>query len=204
MRKDHIYLKQTGFTLIELLVVIAVLSIIAVLVLIIFTRTLRGSNKSQIVLIVKQNGQAVLETIDKTLRNADSVTCVSKNPDNTIVVRSDTGVYTRYRFVIDASKATNGSILQDNPSPPPNTDINQFSGEVCNPLGQTYPMTNASVLTDTKPLTGVTVVSGSFKSQGLGNDVITIQFQLAPGVAAPAAVAGEIDPVTFQTTIGKR
>ncbi|MBI2040333.1 prepilin-type N-terminal cleavage/methylation domain-containing protein [Candidatus Microgenomates bacterium] len=192
------YNRRKGFTLMEVLVVITVLSIIGVLMLVIFTRTLRGSNKSQAVLAIKQNGQAVLETMDKTIRNAESLVCISSDPDNTIVVRGGTGNYTRYRFVPDISGITNGSILQDNPSRGETETEQQFSERVCDP---TDSMIQAQVLTDTQTATGVSVVSGSFKQDTGPKDIVTVTFVLKPAVRAPPAVVGDIDPITFQTTI---
>src|SRR5687767_3480485 len=87
--------KNRGFTLVELLVVIGVLSIFGVLILNIFTRTLRGSNKSQILSVMKQNGQLSLEIIDKTVRGSDRVICTTSN---TLVVVKN-GSYTRFRFL---------------------------------------------------------------------------------------------------------
>lgn len=195
-------MNKRGFTLVEMLVVIAVLSIVGLLVLTIFTRTLRGSNKAQIVLTIKQNGLAVLETIDKTIRNSDSVVCISENPDNTIVVHKDEdNLYTRYRFVVDSTGVANGLILQDNPQKGASEVDGQFISRICAPLDS---MSGAHILTDTNPLTGVSLISGSFtRSVGIKN-LITIQFVLAPGANAPPAVAGQIDPITFQTTIERR
>ena len=82
---------KKGFTLVEILVVIAILSVLGVLILTIFTRTLRGSNKSQIIGKIKQNGQSVLEQMDKTVRNSDKVVCVISS--NLVVVKN--GIYTR-------------------------------------------------------------------------------------------------------------
>jgi hypothetical protein len=43
------------------------------------------------------------------------------------------------------------------------------------------------------------------RNQQVGQkDSITISFLLAPSIDIPAAVASQIDPVSFQTTIGLR
>lgn len=202
-----------GFTLVELLVVIAVLSIVGTLVLAIFTRSLRGSNKSQILLVIKQNGQSVLETMDKTIRNADNVVCPSIIPpvtsafsNNLVVVTK--GIYTRYRLVIPLRL-----IQQDNPVKQTDPDTNKeetdpkFVLRVCNPAD---PMSSPVILTDTKPDSGVSIETDPgqelFKrdrSSGF-KDQVTIKFMVKPGVQAPPAVTGQIDPVTFQTTIELR
>lgn len=208
---------KSGFTLVELLVVIAVLSLLGVLVLTIFTSSLRGSNKSQILLSIKQNGQSVLETMDKTIRNADNVVCPSIIPpatsasSNNLVIVSK-GTYTRYRFM-SPTAADNGLIKRDNPTKQIDPDTQKeetdpkFVLRVCNPND---PMSSPVILTDTKPDSGVSIEPNPsqdlFKrNRSFGfKDQVTIKFVVNPGVRAPAVVTGQIDPVTFQTTIQLR
>lgn len=210
--------KVKGFTLIEMLVVIAIVSILGVLLLTIFTRSLKGSNKSQIIGAIKQNAQAVLENMDKTIRNSDNVVCYSNlsNPGPTIVTIKD-GCYTRYRFIAPSpipNPTQNGQIQQDNPqldpdspcvvavSPaPPPQDVNTFVISVCND-----PMINPTILTDTNTQKGVSVKSAIFgKNPSAGfKDSVTIQFEVGAGEKAPSAVVGQIDTINFQTTIQLR
>lgn len=63
---------KSGFTLVELLVVIGVLSVVTGTALLFLTSILRGSNQAGIVAEVKQNGQIVLDSIDRQIRNAQS------------------------------------------------------------------------------------------------------------------------------------
>lgn len=200
---------KKGFTLIEILVVMMVLSIIGVLFLNIITRTLRANNKSQIIGLIKQNGQAVLENIDKTVRDADSVICpVSTSPDTRSLVVKKGGLYTRYRFV-PASASINGSIQSDNPIKQLQIDTGleetdqTFINRVCQ---FTDPLQQLVILTDTNPKNGVSVENGTFTRNTLAGfkDQVTIKFDLEPGIAAPAAIAGIIDPITFTTTIQLR
>lgn len=213
---------KNGFTLIEMLVVLAILSIFGTLIVTIFSRTLKGGNKSQIISSIKQNGQAVLETMDKTIRNADNVVCLSNDNRTIIVVKN--GTYTRYRIGLktdisatpdnyplscqqDEQLNANGCIIQDNPgkqiiSGAEETDP-AFVSRVCLPQDT---MAKATVLSNTQLQTGVMVVSGSFlpdKSSGY-KDQITIRFALNAGVNASAAAIGQIDDVNFQTTIQLR
>ena len=113
---------QKGFTMVEILVTMAILSIFGLLILLIFTSSLRGSNKSQILTIIKENGQSVLETIDKTIRSSDNLVCISDNDTTLIVVKN--GIYTRYRFVLE-TVSTNGFIEQDNPAKQFNQETQQ-------------------------------------------------------------------------------
>lgn len=199
---------ERGFTLAEILVVIAITAIVGTILVLIFTNTLRGSAKAQILSAIKQNGQAVLENMDKTIRNADDVVCVSSNPPNTLVVVRD-GVYTRYRIALSSDNAgsapsacvgrlgigKNGCIVWDNP-----TSQGTPQG-MCDD-----PMPSADILTDTDTKTGVSIVSGSFSSSKPAgyNAAVTVEFKLKPGAGAPAVITGQIDPVAFRTTIELR
>lgn len=210
-------MKKKGFTLVEMLIVISILSVVGVLILTIFTRTLRGGNKSQIIGVIKQNGQSVLEVMDKTVRNADNLVCpvvigsaTSASSQNLVVVKN--GVYTRFRFINPVtSPAANGLIQQDNPAkqnvegsnPLREETDSEFRDRVCQIIDT---MPQAVILTDTNNQTGVSVESGLFtkdKSAGFKDQVI-IKFNLNHGVEAPSAVAGQIEPVSFQTTVNLR
>lgn len=68
------------------------------------------------------------------------------------------------------------------------------------------PMMNAVVLTDTNSQSGVSLISGNFtrdRSAGFKDNVV-IDFILSHAVNAPVSVAGQIDPVTFKTTVQLR
>lgn len=209
--------KSEGFTLVELLVVIAVMSIFGLLILNIFTQSLRGSNKSQIIGVIKQNGQAVLETMDKAVREADNVICLSDTLDTMVAVKN--GIYTRYIFSLPSS-STNGLVEQDNPVklvlnvvPAREETDAEFINRVCLAADPLLP--TVIVLTDTNTKTGISVIKAK---DTLGNDVpfftrnkqagfrdtINIRFALKPGIQAPLAIAGQIDPVNFETTVQLR
>jgi len=69
--------KMSGFSLIELLVVIFVFSALGVIVSRSLAISLRGSNKSESVSIVKENVEYTLSTMERVLRNAQSLSCAS-------------------------------------------------------------------------------------------------------------------------------
>lgn len=197
---------KKGFTLIEMLVVISVLSVVGVLLLTIFTRTLKSGNKTQIIQAMKQNGQAVMDSMDKTVRNSDRVVCPADTGDTLAVVKN--GLYTKYRFS-PPTTSTNGYIQQESfnlPSTPPagsdpNLYIRDFEVTLC-----TDPMQSPQTITDTNLQTGVSVFNGLFtrlKSAGF-KDQVTIKFDIRYGVGAPQAVTGQVDPVSFQTSIQLR
>ncbi|MBI2314650.1 type II secretion system protein [Candidatus Daviesbacteria bacterium] len=206
---------SAGFTLAEILVVMAITAVIGTVLVTIFTNTLRGSNKSQILANIKQNGQAVLENMDKTIRGADNVVCVSFK---TLLIEKD-GCYTRYRFV-EQNSTRNGQIQQDHPQPDPNTpspciqnspapsprNTPAFLNAVC---PDADPLVSPKVLTDTNTQTGVSVSSSGFftripQPEPGFKDSITIKFNLSPAIGAPAVLSSQIDPVSFETTIGLR
>lgn len=224
---------KSGFTLIEILVTMAVLAVIGTILVVIFTNTLKGSNKSQVLAVIKQNGQAILEEMDKTVRDADNIICpflpspspsaspgsISASSDTLVIVKN--GCYTRYRFVAPSpnpNPTQNGQIQQDNPQPDPATPCIQnsptpaprttqaFINAVC---ASSDPMDslNKRILTDTNTQSGVSVNSGALftrNRQSGFKDGLTVSFTLSPGIHAPAVVAGQIDPVTFQTTVQVR
>lgn len=191
-----------GFTLVEILVTMAIVAILGTMLVAIFSSTLRGSNKSQILAVIKQNGQAVLDNMDKTVRDADNIVCLSANGDTLVVVQK--GIYTRYKFVAPSTTA-NGLLQQDapvQPTPPASPiPISSFVASAC-----TDPLVSPVTLTDTNTSSGVSVSSGLFlRSRQSGfKDSVTISFTLDNGINAPEVIAGQIDPVEFKTTIGLR
>lgn len=196
---------SNGFTLVELLVVIAILSIVGILVVTIFTRSLRGINKSQIISVLKQNGQSVLENMDKTIRSSDDVVCpvivqpLTSASSQYLVVRKS-GIYTRFSFISNRIQQDNPEKQIDAESGNEETDT-QFRDRICGSEVQVYVL--PIVLTDTKTQSGVRAVEGIFKRDVASGfkDQVTIRFNLIPGEGAPLVVAGDIDPVTFETTI---
>lgn len=202
-----------GFTLAETLVAIAVAAIVGTILVLIFTNTLRGSNKSRILSAMKQNGQAVLDSMDRIIRSADNVVCPASGSSNTIAIVKN-GTYSRYRIVLAGDSPgsvpsacvgmeKNGCIISDNPTPQPSETTPQlFIQRICN--ADQMPL--AQILTDTNPLTGVTIESGSLsvsKPPGF-KAIVTVNFVLKPGVSVPQVIASQIDPVTYQTTIELR
>lgn len=202
-------MKKNGFTLVEVLVVISILSVVGVIILTIFTRVLKANNKAQILAGIKQNGQAVLENMDKTIRNSGKLLCPTALPSNTLLVEKD-GLYTRYRIAlagdntVPSSCLINGCIVSDNPVKTNALESDtDFIKETCQSANL---MTSANILTDTNSQTGVAITSGSISpntSAGF-KEVVTINFKLGPGTGASPSVAGQIDPVNFVTTVQLR
>lgn len=66
-----------GFSLIEMLVVLAVFSILAVVASQVLIISLRSARKSESVVVVKQNVDYAISTIERLLRNAQDITFCS-------------------------------------------------------------------------------------------------------------------------------
>ncbi len=179
-----------GFTLIEMIVVVAVLIIMGAILSQIFSNTLRGSNKAQVLSSIKQNGQSALDTMDKTIRQADKVVCVSLTGNEIVTFQS--GTYTKFAFVAP-TLLINGYIYQDNSNQP--LDCSTFSA-------------NQQILTDTNLITGVSIntLGGVFNvnNQAGFGDIVTIKFNVSPGLGIASSFNNQIDPITFQTTVSLR
>lgn len=183
--------KKRGFTLIEIVVVLGIMSIVGLFLTQIFFSTIRGSSKSQITSVIKQNGQAALEAMDKTIRGADRVVEVCPSGNGMVIYKSksETTLYTR--FVYQPATATeNGYIYQDNAS-------------TCAAIQESTHLK----LTDINTTTGVSIVTTGavFSVNALAGtgSLVTIDFQVKPGVGVQS-IYSDIDPVPLKTTIQLR
>src|SRR3989344_1028540 len=71
------YCKTKGFTLIELLVVLGILAAAVGASMIFLTSVLKGTNQANVTAEVKQNGQVVLDSLEKQIRGATDVECAN-------------------------------------------------------------------------------------------------------------------------------
>lgn len=183
---------KKGFTLVEILVVIAILGIMGLVVTEIFIRNLRGNEKARILANIKQNGQVLLDKMDKIVRGADNIVCV---PSSDVLVVAREGVYTRYRFKAESGVTT---IVEDNPVFSGNGPLSTFVGDICSV--NDYPGTSKTVLTDSR----VSIIDYRFsKDSPLAGykDTVSIIFKLTPTALNEAVI---VDSVEFQTSIGLR
>lgn len=193
-----------GFTLVELLVVLGILSITVGASLMFLTSTLKGSNQANVISEVKQNGQVVLDSLDRQIRNAKDVQCVNSSA---AIVDCVTGSpSTKYLGLI----MTNGNPLHikcinDTAGGGKTTDGwigSVYSADVPSSDLQYSPITNQDTIS------GVDVVDCNFtvRSASPGSSdpaIVSIAFTINQGVAAPSRrdfMAG----VVFQTTISLR
>ena len=69
----HLRRRRSGFTLIEIIVVVGILGIIMIMGSNLFFSILRGSTKTKILQLVKQNGDYAISVMERMIRNARSV-----------------------------------------------------------------------------------------------------------------------------------
>lgn len=204
-----------GFTLVEMLVVIAILAVMGGVLTEVFVRTLRANNKSQVLSLIKQNGQNAFEEMDKAVRNSQTVLCpyTSNTPSKILVIskKSEIAPYASelFRFTyIAPTGSSNGYITQDTPSDP---NFNPQSDAQCaSSVGTVTNLTNNNAQTGVSvqavnandvPLNGVN--DGPFTriiTPG-SKDTVSFSFTVGPGVQSPTAVTGQIDPVEFKTIV---
>lgn len=70
-----------GFTLIEFIVVLGILGFIVTSTVLFLNSVLRGANQTNITQEVKQNGQVILDSLDKQIRGATDVLGIGAGPD---------------------------------------------------------------------------------------------------------------------------
>ncbi|MBI2021689.1 type II secretion system protein [Candidatus Daviesbacteria bacterium] len=216
---------KNGFTLIETLLVVIIFATIGVILSGILSRTFRGSDKSQLIGTIKQNGQSALNVIDRAIRQADGVICpTDSTPAKIITIRtkaspsSSVGVqgskYIRFRFV-DPTASSNGFIVEEEPV------VSNPSDEaslliLCSPSVGSYE--TPTYLTDRDTGRGVSVPNSTsnpgisdpyfkvYKQQGF-KDIVVINFRLSPAINAGSSFedkVGSDNTIEFQTTIELR
>lgn len=198
-----------GFSLVEILVVIAIVGVVGIILTSIFVSSIRGSNKAAFIETIKRNGQSALETMDKNIRNAKKIVCpfISNSggiiTSNFIVIKTQQDEYFKYTLQ-PANSTTNGRIESTKMLP---TDAELSLIDASCTIANSQDTSN---LTDANSQTGVSAyVDGarSFITRNLKegfNDIVVIDFSVKPGVDAPPAFAGQLDPEVFQTTIQLR
>jgi len=174
-----------GFTLIEVIVTIAVFGIIGVLVSVIMINTVRGAKKAQLITIVRQNGQAALDQMSRTLRSANSLNSLtspcSGSTTKSIAFTDLNNNPQSYTYVTDASG--NGNIQDITPS-----DL--FDGKSVN-----VQLVNNGIFTCRTG--GVTNKYAPY--------IVDISFDLKPSnTALTSGPDGLASPIHFQTSVVMR
>lgn len=206
-------LSKQGFTLIEVMVAIAVIGVIGFIMADLISRTFKGGTKTVLIATLKQNGQSALNVIDQEIRNAEAVVCIGSFTPNlqsslTLIRR---GQYIRFTIYYNLAPAQNGYIAQET--------LTVLNPALDNIEQQAYCDSEFVVdqfadgvdlkLTNTNPVTGVSVTSGSFEfatpPQAGIKDAVSVQFRLGPGVQAGSGFESQVgSDVEFKTTIQLR
>lgn len=199
-------MNKKGFTLAEVMVVIAVVALMGIILTEIFFRTFRAGNKAQVLATIKKNGQSILETMDKSIRNAKEVVIICDGDpsspdgiDDTIIIKNQQGQYLRYRFTKEVLGTTNGKLQSDTPDMSNVVTSTDLLAKCIDSLDS--PIN----LSDDSTQNGVSVVPTvtSFISKPADKNEVTIEFGVKPPVGAPN-FGGQIDPVIFKTTVSLR
>lgn len=193
-KKYSIHIKKNlGFTLIELLVVVAIMAIIAGISSDLFVSILKGANKANVMNEIKQNGNYVLEIMERNIRNAKSVT-QSVN-GQTIIIETSTGQYIRFTI--------------HSPETMSNPKINGYISMATSINGIDY--SAEKPLTNTDRVSGASVQSGSFTvvspvPPNQNPQYVSISFKILQAENAPSRQDYKIggDGLVFQTTISLR
>lgn len=70
---------RSGYTMIELLAVVAIIGLIGVSASQLFFTTIRGGNKAQVIADVKQEGDYVINKIERLVRNGTAISACGAN-----------------------------------------------------------------------------------------------------------------------------
>ncbi|KKR58450.1 MAG: hypothetical protein UT95_C0005G0018 [Candidatus Curtissbacteria bacterium GW2011_GWB1_40_28] len=182
-----------GFTLIELLVVLGILVTAVGATLLFLTNVLKGTNQANVTAEVKQNGQAVLDLLEKQIRGATAAVEITPNGSSSGVNITKTDGNSLYIACFNsiASPSSNGWIGVADVSP--GTDINTGDYESI-----TSRDTISGVdITCTPPL-GFKIIPTASGSP----PIVSISF-MVQGIDAPSR-ADFLANVKFETTISLR
>lgn len=181
------YRKSCGFTLIEFLVVLGILAVTVSSTVLFLNSVLKGSNQATITAEVKQNGQAVLDSVEREIRG--SLDVVALAPDHLKLTRETPNLPLHMQCFPPVGNTKNGRIgIAEGNNPATYTD-----------------------LTNTDLINGVNITNCNFLalSAGFSPDgqpipaVVSIGFDASQGVGAPSR-ADYVANVVLQTTISLR
>lgn len=92
--------KLAGYTLIEIIIVVALLGIVMVMATGMFLNIMRGAVKSRALQEVKQNGNYVIMTMSRMIRNAMNVSCSGLS--DRLVIENPDGMTTTFQCCLGA------------------------------------------------------------------------------------------------------
>jgi prepilin-type N-terminal cleavage/methylation domain-containing protein len=117
--QHHKQSQQSGYTLVELLTVIGILSVISVIVLSVVFISLRGTQKSDTIEVVRQNGDTAMTQIVRGIRYAKSLdsptSCVPSTTSSSITITSiQDNAQTTYSCNANTISSNSASLLNTN------------------------------------------------------------------------------------------
>ncbi len=190
--RSDIKVRPYGFTLIEFVVVLGVLGFLLGSIMLFLNSTLRGANQTNITQEVKQNGQAVLDSLDKQIRGATNVAGIGAGPNYTTIVLTRPNDDPLYIKCLSSTATQNDRI-----------------GSVSMASGSPSDSNFISVSNDDR-VKGVEITNCSFgvtsKSASQGSNipaVVSVQFTASQGLDAPTR-ADFMASANFNTTISLR
>lgn len=107
LHTNHHWKYLKGFTLIELLVSMTIMMIVGMMIIIVFFSALRGANKSQVLISVRQNGNFALSQMSREIRQAEQASCPS--PDRVQITSAEDQSIATYQCTGD--NISSGSAL---------------------------------------------------------------------------------------------
>jgi len=208
MNKNHrakriIIFKKTGFTLIELLVVIGIMAVVGGVGSDLFISILKGANKANVINEVKQNGNHVLDVMERNIRNAKEAKLggLLQDQEDVLILKDVNDTYVQFRFILPTPAITNGKI----------TIASDNSLEIT--TGMLDP-TKEKDMTNTDPIGGISILSGAFEivyptPPANNSTYVRINFRAAQGEGAPSRRDYTLGPtgapgLQFQTTVSLR
>lgn len=194
--------QERGFTVVEILVGVAISAAIALVLTAILSQLLRGGTKSDLISVIKQDGQSALGTLELNIRESDGVICPTALPfpngQRTVVIVQN-GIYTRFRFYNPVSSRTPANGYLEEYNIPQSTidsiEPDQGYGSLCTDS------TPGTALTDTNTASGISIQNAQFTGTSTG--LVGIQFDAYPGVTAGTGLENEVGAsgIHFETTV---
>lgn len=184
-----------GFTLIEFLVVLALLTISVGSSLLFLTNLIKGSNKANIVAETRQNGQTVMGSLERMIRNASLAENVL-GQTNYLKLTIDEAGNRSYLFI-------KGCVVNNGTYGP-----NSWIGVGQNATGAPPADTSLIPVTNTDPISGVDISGCDFNvvsaSEGSNSPaLVNIRFFVSQGAVAPSR-QDYLAKLEFKTTISLR
>lgn len=182
------FLKKSGFTLIELLVVIGILSIAVSSILVFLNTTIKGVNQANVSAEVKQNGQMILDSLERQIRGAIDAEDLELSSDHRHLKLYRGGKIPLHVLCVPPGSANGwiGTIFSTNDSESPNNYVS---------------------VTNKNTISGVSISACEFRVyQSAGEaapPIVSVSFDVEQGINAPQREDFKAKS-KFQTTISLR